>query len=287
MKTSIVPLNSESLLEGSPSCISHPLEISTDAGVLINFETARDGLRRWSGQVKLCSRATIAATTMAGLHLRALRVIYFGPRNANGGRPRRTPSSAKFPDWSSMLKDVAGIPDPTARRWMKIADAVEAIAEKEGSDVRSICQKLPWDWTPEESDIIEIAIEKLTAEKTQRELLQSDFLSSLGYVEPERINSSNNPLGRNGGKITPAATPEARIEGQRTLARTTLFGHDTKEHRPKPGSPAFWMNSVVDLGLSGKLKESPLAALHRKELKDLHDLLFYPFMEQIKSLLDS
>lgn len=260
------------------------MEIAAAATALATFQTARDGLSHWSGQVKLCSRATLAATAMAGLHLRALRVLYFGERNPNGGRPKKTPHAAEFPDWPSMLTDFAGISDDTAGRWMKVADAIEALAEKHGGDVISICRTAPWDWTPEESEALGNAVGLLTQDKTQRELLQSDFLSSLGYEAPEKTNGSNNPSRNNGGRKAPAATPQAKVEANRLIARTALFGHDSKDHRPKPGSPAFWMNALIDADGKGELAKHPAASLTKKERADIYDLLIKPFVDSWKAL---
>ncbi|MEO5917374.1 MAG: hypothetical protein ABIS50_24305 [Luteolibacter sp.] len=284
MKHEILPFNPENLVSGPEASTLSPLQVAAAAASLANFETARAGLSHWSAQVKLCARATLAATTMAGLHLRALRVFCFGDRTV--GRPKRMPQSVTFSNWETLLTDVAGISRDTGERWMKIADAVEAMAAKEGVDVISICQTAPWDWTPEESEKIGDAVHKLTQDKTQRQLLQADFISGLGYVEPERINGSNNPLGHNGGKKQPEATAEAKVEANRLLARTALFGHNSEDHRPRPGSPAFWMNALVDADGKGELAKHPLASLSKKELRDLRDLLFKPTMDAFNKLCD-
>lgn len=283
MNHGITSLKPETLLPGPQAFTQSAKEIVTaTAARLASFEISREGLSYWAGQVKLFSRAGIAAMAMAGIHLRALREFYFGPRTV--GRPKRMEHSVPFPDWETMLADVAGITRPTGERWMKVADAVEAMAQAEGSDVISICQKLPWEWTHEENERLGKTVQRLTQDKTQRELLQSDFLSSLGYEAPERVNGSNNQHGANGGAVKKPASAHEKLEGLRCLARTEIFGHDSKDHRPKPGSPSFYMNRLVDLHLKGELSDHAAYSLTKKELADIYDLLVKPFTVAFREL---
>lgn len=271
---------SEVMLSGPEANAISPLA----ANALMLIQNTEADTQRLVGLIKNFSRGTTAAKTMAGINLRHIREYYYGVRNPNGGRPKKTPNVSAFPTWEAYLSDMFDITRDTGENWMKMADAVQALAEAKGLDLPSICQKLPWDWTPEESAAIDATVHKLTQDKTQRELLQSDFLLSLGYEAPERINGSNNQTGVNGGKKPLATSPEHKVEGQRCLARTALFGHDSKEHRPKPGSPAFWMNALVHAEGKGELHKNPLASLTKKERADIYEFLIQPFVASWKAL---
>jgi hypothetical protein len=276
-----VPVSDSEILLSGPS--AHSLSPIETAAVLA-VESATCEARRLADLVKDFGRAGTAAKTLCGIHLRHIRHFHFGPRNPNGGRPKlKTPNVSGFSTWGEFLADRVGITDDTSTNWIKMADAVESLAESKGLDLQSMCQKLPWDWTPEESAAIDATVHKLTQDKTQRQLLQADFLSSLGYEAPEH-SGTNNPTGKNGGKLKPAATAHEKIEGLRILARTSLFGHDSRDHRPKPGSPAFWMNSLV--AAAGKVgpEAHPAAALSKKERSEIYDLLIKPFLDSWKAL---
>ena len=151
-------LPASSLLAGtSPTAV-----LSTgEASAIEAIETAWQDAARLAGLVKNYARAGTAAKALCGLRLRALREYYFGPRSAKGGRPMKTGHLAGFP-WESMIESRLGIPTRTAKTWMRLADAVEKIAAQQGLDLRSTCEKLPWDWTPEEQAAIEATVNKLT-----------------------------------------------------------------------------------------------------------------------------
>lgn len=274
-ETALEILAPSSLLDGAPNTSLSPAEV----GALAAVETAWTDAARLAGLVKNYARAGTAAKALCGLRLRALREHYFGPRMV--GRPKK---SGMDTTWDGLLADRLGITRQAAENWMKMADAVEQLADRQGLDLRATCEKLPWDWTPEEAAAIEATVNRLTEDKTQRQLLQADFLSDLGYSEPERANASNNPTGKNGGSKQIPVSPQQRVENLRTLARTALFGHDSKEHRPQPGSPAFWMNSVVDK--QGRVGDAshPAAALTKQERKEIYELLIKPFVDAWKAL---
>jgi hypothetical protein len=241
-------------------------------------ETAKENLAHWAGQVKLYSRASIAAMAMAGLTLRALREFHFGPRNPNGGRPRKRENTSGMESWTSMLADVAGITEATAKRWMLIADAVEAKANAEGGDVITICQKLPWEWTPEEAEHIGNTVQSICQDKTQRDLLQqSDFLSSLGYEPPEKPNSSNNPFGKNGGKKKLASSPAALLKERQIAARLIFLGTE-KPGRVEKGSVAMFLTNFVNND-GADLEPLPIA-----ELRDLYEHTVKPFAATFRNL---
>lgn len=268
-------LDASSMIDGEPNTALSPAQ----AGALAAVETAWGDAARLAGLVKNYARAGTAAKALCGLRLRALREHYFGPRTV--GRPKKSNMDTT---WDGMIADRLGITRQAAENWMKMADAVEQLADLQGLDLRATCEKLPWDWTPEESALIDATVHKLTEDKTQRQLLQADFLSDLGYLEPERTNASNNPLGRNGGKKQAPVSPQQRIEDLRSLARTGLFGHDSKDHRPQPGSPAFWLNSLVaKQSFVGNLAH-PAAALTKQERKEIYELLLKPAMDAWKAL---
>lgn len=273
--TALQVLDPSSMIDGAPNTALSPAQV----GALAAVETAWSDASRLAGLVKNYARAGTAAKALCGLRLRALREHYFGPRTV--GRPK---ASANDTTWDNLLADRLGITRPTARVWMDLASAVEQLAVREGLDLRATCEKLPWDWTPEESALIEATVNKLTEDKTQRQLLQADFLSDLGYLEPTKPNGSNNPSGVNGGKKKPATSPQQRVENLRTLARTALFGHDSKDHRPQPGSPAFWLNALVEK--QGRVGDAahPAAALTKQERKEIYELLLKPAIDAWKAL---
>lgn len=283
MKPGITLFSPENLLPDHPSVPAATVTLDTGDSIEAIWNDA-------AGLVVLAknlARATTATKALCGLRLRFLREHYFGPRNPNGGRPKKTGKITGF-SWGSLLAEKLGINEETAKVWMRLADAVELLAEREGISLRETCEKLPWNWTPEEAQLMESTVQKLTGDKTQRQLLQSmqqgDFLSDIGYVEPERINGSNNQLGINGGKKQPAASAHERVEGLRCLARTSLFGHDTKDHRPKFGSPAYYMNALVDSDIKEELHKHPAASLIRKELADIYEVLVQPFTAAFRKL---
>ena len=261
------------LLDGPPNLSLSPKEASALAAV----ENAKTGLAHWAAQVKLYSRAGIAAMAMGGIHLRALREHFYGPRNPMGGRPRKRNTLPGCESWKSMLADIAGITDQTATRWMKIADVVESMAAQEGGDVITICQKLPWEWTPEESEKLSNTITKLTEDKTQRELLQSDFLASLGYTAPERVNASNNPTGKNGGKKKPAATPAALAKERQEAARMYLSG-SPERGKIEHGSVRSRMNLLCASG--GK----EIEAMPQAEMRHFYEHTVKPFADLVRKL---
>lgn len=249
--------------------------ITLDSGEMIEaLWKESEGLVRL---VKNLTCATTAAKALCGLRLRLLRTFYLGPRNPSGGRPKKRQCFGDFKSWPEMLMARIGISDETATNWMKMADAVELLAEREGTSLRETCEKLPWNWTPEETERLEKIVHKLTQDKTQRDLLQSDFLSSLGYVEPERINGSNNPLGKNGGKKKPAASIQDSIRERQEAARLILFG-TVKPGFAERGSIALFMENFI------KTKGAEVAALPQQELRDLYDHTVKEFVATFRTL---
>jgi hypothetical protein len=274
MKAGVIPLNPDTQSSYLPSTLAHSSIVDSEEAQWREVEGLVD-------MVKKYARVGTAAKAVCGMRLKILREYHFGPRRS--GRPKKRNRFGEFESWGEMLMEKIGIDESTAKRWMKMGDAVERMAEIEGAGIREICEKLPWNWTPEEEAAMNATVSKLCDDKTQRQLLLEDYLPGLGYVEPERINSSNNPLGINGGKKTPAANAQERLEGIRLLARTGLFGHDSKDHRPKPGSPAFWMNSLV--AKQGKVgaEAHPMASLTKHERKEIYELLIKPFVDAFRA----
>lgn len=114
-----------------------------------------------------------AETTIFGLRLRSIRNRLFGKRVFNGGRPIIRENSRQFPSWSKLLEEEIGVGEATAQNWMRLADAAETLAENEGLSLRNICDKLPWEWTPEEAIFLEATVQKLAEGKTQKQLLEA------------------------------------------------------------------------------------------------------------------
>ncbi len=240
------------------------------------METGWGEARRLADLAKNYSRASTAAKALCGIKLRALRTYYFGTRNPNGGRPKKAATDEV--SWESMLASKCGIPSNTAKTWMTMADVVQGMAEGENLGLRDTLEKLPWDWTPAESAAVDAAVQRLTADRTQRELLQSDFLSDLGYTAPERLNASNNPLGKNGGKKKVILNPAELLKQRQEMARLALFRCD-KPGRTEPGSVAHGM--VMILKNAGK----DIEALPKSEMKYFYEHSLKPFNELIRSIL--
>lgn len=228
--------------------------------------------------VRLLARAGTSAKAVCGIILRALREHYFGPRNAKGGRPRQRAIHGEFGSWNEMLLERVGISDDTATNWMRIADAVERIAEHTGMDIRAICEKLPWDWTPEESAMVESIVYALCEDRTQREILQNDFLSDLGYAPACKPNSSNNPFGKNGGKKKQVSATDLLRERQE--AARILFCGTARAGRVGNGSVAMFFTNCVNNG--GKDLES----LPQAELRNLYENIVKPFADAFRKLAE-
>ena len=267
-----VVTDAEVMLSGPAAGALSPLEAALAATV----ETGWGEARRLAELAKNYSRASTAAKALCGIKLRALREHYFGPRNPNGGRPKKSANGEL--SWVSLLADKVGISDQAGSNWMKMADVVEAMAEGENLGLRDTLEKLPWDWTPAESAAVDAAVQRLTEDRTQRELLQSDFLSDLGYTAPERLNSSNNPLGTNGGKKKVTLNPAELLKQRQEVARLALFRCD-KPGRAEPGSVAHGM--VLILNNAGK----DIEALPKSEMKYFYDMNLKPFADLIRSII--
>lgn len=260
-----------SMLDGSPNTALSPVQVSALAAV----QTAWDDASRLAGLVKNYARAGTAAKALCGLRLRALREHYYGPRNASGGRPKKNDQANTT--WAGLLTERLGITDDTATNWIKMAHAVESLADREGLDLRTVCEKLPWDWTAEETALVDSTVRTLTEDKTQRQLLQADFLTDLGYHEPERPNGSNNPTGKNGGKKQPPATPAALLKERQDAARIIFLGTD-KPGRIDKGSHAMFMENFINT------KGADLEALPQGELRDLYEQTVKPFAAAFRKL---
>ena len=266
----LVVLSPESLLPGADNAALSPLQASALAAV----EAAWTDAARLAGLVKNYARAGTAAKALCGLRLRALREHYCGPRSAKGGRPKKSEADGT---WTSLLADRLGVDEATAWRWIKMADSVEALAEHQNLDLRTTCEKLPWDWTPEEAAMIDATVHALCEDKTQRQLLQADFLSDLGYESPEKPNSSNNPFGKNGGKKKPASSPAA-LRAERQAAVRLIFLGTEKAGRVEKGSVAMFMTNFVNTdGIE-------LEALPQAELRDLYEHTVKPFAAAFRKL---
>lgn len=266
----------ESMLEGKPNTALSPQE----ASALVAAEAGWAEARRLGDLIKNYSRATTAAKTLCGIRLRALREYHFGPRSAKGGRPRGRNNSGESDNWASMLAEKSGLTERTARTWIALADVVEAMAEAQGLDLPSICAKLPWDWTPEEMAKLDATVSKLTEDKSQRELLQADFLSDLGYTAPERVNASNNPTGRNGGKKkATAATPAQLLRERQLAARMEIYGTE-KVGRVEPGSHGFWLDHCINS------KGESIEALPMAELRDFYEQTVKPFTDLLRKMVN-
>lgn len=264
----------EALITGDATLIS-PAETSALAAI----EGAWGEARRLADLVKDYSRAGNAGKAFCGLTLSHLREHYFGPRSTKGGRPSKTARSAEGGSWESMLADKVGITDETASNWMKMAEAVQAIAAAQGLDLQATCKTLHWEWTPEEKALIDDTFQQLCKDKTQRQLLQADFLSNLGFLNNQETYGTNNPLGKNGGKKQLPRSPAAMLEERRILARLDFYGCE-KAGSVKPGSPVWHIeNFLLDPA------SHPLSSLTKPELLDLLDNTLAPFTKALRALI--
>jgi hypothetical protein len=259
------------LITGDASTALSPIE----AAAIIAAATAWDDAARLAGLIKNYARAGTAAKALCGIRLRALREHYFGPRKAAGGRPKKSDTGTT---WETLLADKLGITRQTALNWIQMADAVEAIADAQGLDLRTTCEKLPWDWSTEESAMIDATVHKLCEDRTQRQLLQADFLADLGYREPARPNSSNNPTGKNGEKKKPAANAAELLKQRQIAARLLLYGTEA------PGKVALGSHArfLIDMVANGGLD---LEALPKAELQSYYEHDLKPFVDLIRSLI--
>jgi hypothetical protein len=233
--------------------------------------------RRLADLAKNYARASTAAKALCGLKLRAIREYYYGPRDPRGGRPKMLRTAPGGATWESLLADKVGITDDTATNWMKMAAAVESLADQAGLDLRATCEKLPWDWTPEESALVDATVRRLTEDKTQRDLLQSDFLLDLGYSPPPRLNNSPNQLGLNGSdKPKPILSPEESIRVAREAARVELYGTIREGHVDRR-SHAHWMILLHD-------NPELIEALPPREIRAFQEQILQPFSAMIKDL---
>ncbi|MFT3991855.1 MAG: hypothetical protein QM680_10650 [Luteolibacter sp.] len=284
--------DASAMLDGTDCTTLSPMQLAALSASREAVENGWQDARRLADLAKNFSRASTAAKALCGLKLRALREHYFGKRNPNGGRPKKTPNRLGFsPDeetphdlgfstWAELLADKCRITDQTASNWMRMADAVEELAERESLNLRDIITKLPWDWTLMESITLETAVHKITEGRSQKELLalQSDFMADLG-VQPKDRTAGNNPEGKNGGKKKPASTPQQLAQEKQEAARLLLFGS------PQPGKTD--KGSVAYAILHFNLNEgADLEALPKAELKEFYQYTLQPFAALIRKLAD-
>ena len=261
----------------SPESLLESTELTTvESTGLAAVESAWTEARRLAGLVKDYSRATTAAKTLCGIRLRAIREFHFGPRDPKGGRPKENPTRVGFGTWGVMLDEqLGGVDERTAERWMKMADAVEALAEAKGLDLQSICEKLPWDWTPEEAAALDATVHKLTEDKTQRQLLQSDFLASLGYEAPGKEKGTAPAAAA--GKKKPASSAKELLRERQEAARLLFLG-TAVAGRVEKGSVAMFMEHFTNTG------GSEMEALPEAELRDLYEHTVKPFAAAFRKL---
>jgi hypothetical protein len=102
----------------------------------------------------------------------------------------------------------------------------------------------------------------------------------------QEIHGTNNPAGKNGGEKKRSASQQENVENLRALARTEIFGHDSKEHRPRFGSPAYWLNSLVDKQGKVGTDASPASHLTKPERSQIYKNLLKPALEAWLALGD-
>jgi hypothetical protein len=120
----------------------------------------------------ILSENPTVTTVLYGIRLRALRIHFFGTRTKNRGRPIKSHGLGKFKTWEGMVMTLSGIGISCATHWMRLADAFERLAEREGISLREVFEKLPWDWSSEEAALVNDTVHKLCDGKTQIQLLK-------------------------------------------------------------------------------------------------------------------
>jgi hypothetical protein len=298
-------LDPETLLSGPPANPLSPIQLNEIAVM----EQSTTEVRRLADLVKSFSRAGTAAKALAGIHLRHLRQFHVGDFQAQGGRPKKTPNvlgfskslkkpphaaavsgdqklnprdedlknphDGEFSGWGSFLEDRIGITTQTASNWIKIGVVVEEMAITHNLELKTICEKLPWDWTEQESAALDATVQHLTADKTQRDLLKADFLTTLGW-QPNP--TGNNPDGKNGsGKPQKTLTPSELLAARQDAARLALY-NTTDHNRAARGSIVERIVHHCDNG--GKELES----LPQSELRYLYEFQIKPFADLIRKL---
>ncbi len=234
--------------------------------------------RRLADLAKNYTRAGNAAKALCGLTLSHLREHYFGPRSSSGGRPKKGANDSGSTTWNSLLADRIGITDDTATNWMKMADGVQALATAQGLDLQATCAKLPWDWTPDEIVALDNTFSELCKDKTQRQLMQADFLDGLGFENKQDKHGTNNPGGKNGGKKKPPISPKALLAERQRLARLDFYGTESPG-KVKPGSVVWMMEQFIQ-----NPTDHNLSTLPKPELIDLLENTLTPFIKALRNL---
>jgi hypothetical protein len=73
-----------------------------------------------------------------------------------------------------MVMTLSGIGISCATHWMRLADAFERLAEREGISLREVLEKPPWDWSPEEAALVNDTVHQLCDGKTQVQILKGN-----------------------------------------------------------------------------------------------------------------
>ncbi len=265
------------MLSGSATSADSPMSAAVKAMASETIAATEHQTVELIERFKAYSRAGNAAKALIGINLLALRTYYLGSPSPKGGRPKKTSDNLTF-SWDSYLADKFGITRETASVWIKIGQIVQAETVSKNLDLRAVCEKLPWDWTAEEAARFDQASREAIGNRTQRELFQTDFLSSLGYVNKQDTHGTNNPLGKNGSdKKKPAKSPKQLLAESQEAARKILFG-TAQVGRVDNGSPAMFMLQM--LNTEGR----ELEALPQKEMRDFYELTLKPFSTLIRKL---
>lgn len=193
-----------------------PLTPTTLGPLVHSTEASWDNVRQFVDAAKKFARCQLACQVMAGFQLNELhkrhfvlsgrrlssRIVREESHNQQIGNALAKPES-----WSSIVQAEAGISEDTASRWMKMAEAVRPRLKKLGSpDLREIIELPVSQITPEQNEILEKAVHKVTDGYTQ-----IDFLEWLGIAKkPQGSGAIGGYKGRR---------PEPTIEEQIALAR--------------------------------------------------------------------
>lgn len=262
------------LITGSSNTSLSPAETTALQAVDVAWGEAR----RLADLAKNYTRAGNASKALCGLTLSHLREHYFGPRDSKGGRPKTKANDSGHATWASLLAERLEITDDTATNWMKMAEGVKALAAAQGLDLQATCAKLPWDWTPEETAALDNTFSELCKDKTQRQLMQADFLEGLGFENKQEKHGTNNPGGKNGGKKKPALSPKALLAERQRLARLDFYGTESPG-KVKPGA-VVWM---IEQFLANPTEHN-LSTLPKPELVDLLENTLLPFTKALRTL---
>lgn len=226
-------------------------------------------------------KATTMGMVIIGFHLRAIRDKHF-PSKKSGGRPNAKHNQTGYTSFEDLCKIEFNISGTSYKRWINMAESVEQKMALTGDSLATCFEKLPWDWTAEESTLIEGAVAAITEGHTQKEILSWQCqtmidLNLAGTPTIRDLHGTNNPSGKNGATTPkPHLTQEQYTAAQIQAARSYFYG------TPDPGkcAPESLCFSLMEAAKPGSL----LQYLPAAEREFFADHVLKPLLSLIRSL---